>query len=69
MKANSVRQELETIDPAIDQAHGWDAQTVWRERVRKGPTGAAADSTSQGWDPYLVWLSRVKKDPAPGSAS
>jgi len=64
MKANTLRHELGTIDPATDQAHGWDAQTVWRERVRKGPTKATSEAPSQGWDPYLVWLSRVKKDPA-----
>ena len=64
MKANTLRHDLETIDPVAEQAYGWDAQTVWRDRVRKGPTQASAESPSQGWDPYLVWLSRGKKDPA-----
>jgi len=62
MKANSLRQDLESNDPVTEQPAGWDAQRVWRERVSKGPAVAAKAPTAQGWDPYLVWLSRVKRD-------
>lgn len=62
MKANSLRQDLESNDPVTEQQAAWDAQRVWRERVSNGPAVAAEAAPAQGWDPYLVWLSRVKRD-------
>ncbi|NJO12525.1 MAG: hypothetical protein HC872_02630 [Gammaproteobacteria bacterium] len=61
MKTNTLRQEFESIDPPPEQQQTWDAQAVWRERVRQGPPQRPAPGPAQGWDPYLVWLSRVKK--------
>lgn len=61
MKANTLRQDVLTNDPASEHPYGWDAFNVWREHVRNAPVATATPAHSQGWDPYLVWLTRVKK--------
>jgi hypothetical protein len=44
----------------IESPMGWDAFSVWSERVCK-PDDRAPIASAQGWDPYFVWLSRVRK--------
>ena len=60
MKAELLGPRNDVTDSHGDSS--WDAQQVWRERVRQGPFPAPSEhAPSQGWDPYLVWLDRVKK--------
>jgi hypothetical protein len=61
MKANFLRLEHHLDNSAGPVPFGWDAYTVWRERVRNAARAMPSPAPSKGWDPYLVWLSRVKK--------
>lgn len=55
---------MELADLAADRNHGWDAATVWEQRVKaRGPvTEVSATEKSRarsGWDPLTAWRQRV----------
>ena len=74
------RPELTTVAVLTgfdDQStSGWDAHTVWQERVRAPRAGVAARAgtpritladQSAGWDPLETWrlrVQRLRKQPA-----
>ena len=58
--------------PSIDDAStmGWDARTVWQERVRDPQLGVTSIGTSarmvredesRGWDPLETWRLRIQR--------
>lgn len=58
--------ETSTEVPVAAVDSGWDARTVWKERVRgSGRAGAAASGRPEpvppgaGWDPIETWRQRV----------
>ena len=65
---NNAARRAPTPFPAAPVQDGWDAATVWRERVRDGakvaPTAANGSSERAGWDPLQTWRLRVRR-PAP----
>jgi hypothetical protein len=57
---NTIPQTADHDKNESERPKGWDAFSVWSERVRQRRDRAAVPS-AQGWDPYFVWLSRVRK--------
>ena len=57
---------MELADLASDRQSGWDAATVWEQRVKaRGPVAdvSATEKTRarSGWDPLSAWRQRVLK--------
>jgi hypothetical protein len=62
---NSAARRAPTPLPEAPVQDGWDAATVWRERVRDGGKAAAPDPGASperaGWDPMQTWRQRVHR--------
>jgi hypothetical protein len=57
---------MELADMATDRNSGWNATTVWEQRVKsRGPVTevSAAEKTRarSGWDPLTAWRQRVQQ--------
>jgi len=62
--------------PSLDDSSpsGWDARTVWQERVRDphlrsrraaSPPRSVLENRSAGWDPHETWRLRVQRPRKP----
>ena len=57
---------MELADLAADRSSGWDAATVWEQRVKSRAPVAEVSATEKsrarsGWDPLTAWRQRVLK--------
>lgn len=66
MAQRSPLDDLMELADLADRHSGWDAATVWEQRVKSRTPVAEVSATEKtrarsGWDPLTAWRQRVLK--------